>query len=112
MGANGKKQRNDKCGICLPAANKLCARQPARPCQKAPQGVFDRLNGRKHSLAAVVYYSGICLFPELTDQLLPGGEKALNSPAGQQDRGNNFHLHVLLGIADSLPLPLGIGSVF
>ena len=79
---------------------------------KSPAGVFDRLNGRKHSLAAVVYYSAICLFPELTDQLLPGGEKALNSPAGQQDRGNNFHLHVLLGIADCFPLPLGIDSVF
>ncbi len=79
---------------------------------KSPAGVLGRLNGRKHSLAAVVYYSGICLFPELTDQLLPGGEKALNSPAGQQDRGNNFHLHVLLGIADCFPLPLGIDSVF
>ena len=31
-----------KCGICSPAANKLCAQQPAKPCQKAPQGFFDR----------------------------------------------------------------------
>ena len=33
-----------KCGICPPVGDKLCARQTAKTCRKAPKGFFDSLN--------------------------------------------------------------------
>ena len=62
-----------KCGICSPAANKLCARQPAKPCQKAPQGIFDRLRVSRNAtpfqsaMVAKLHGGSVSLYDIMSD---------------------------------------------